>query len=215
MKNYDVILFDLDGTLTDPELGITSCVQYALRHFGIEVEDRKKLRPFIGPPLVDGFMELLGFSREMAEEAAQKYRERFAEKGIFENQIYPGIDSLLEKLKQQRKLVGTATSKPEEFARRILEHFGLDGYFDEITGAEMTIGGRRSKEDVLRCALDRMGVEDKSRAVLVGDRKYDIEGAAKVGIDAIGVLYGFGSREEFSGAVAVAETVADLEKLLL
>lgn len=215
MKNYDVILFDLDGTLTDPVLGITTCVQKALEHFGIHVEDRRELTPYIGPPLLEGFQKFHGLSREQAEEAIAIYRERFSTVGLFENEMYPGIDELLEKLKLQGKVLGVATSKPEPFAIRILEHFGLDGYFDEICGAELSTGGRNSKEDVLRHALAVLGVDDLSTAVLVGDRKYDVDGAEKVGIDSIGVLYGYGSKEEFTYAVAVAQSVPELEKILL
>ena len=214
MKQYDVILFDLDGTLTDPELGITTCVQYALKHFGIEVEDRSSLRHFIGPPLMESFMKHYNMSKEQAEEAVKKYRERFSTVGLFENEVYPGIDSLLEKLKQQGKVLATASSKPENFVLQILEHFDLDGYFDEIAGAEMSVHGRNSKEAVLRYVLDRLGVEDLSRAVLVGDTKFDLQGANALGIDCIGVTYGFGTAAELKGCVAVANSVAELEKIL-
>lgn len=215
MSNYDVILFDLDGTLTNSELGITSCVRYALSHFGIQVDDLSSLRKFIGPPLVESFMQHYNFTMEQAEEAVVKYRERFSTVGLFENELYPNIDILLEKLKQRGKLIATATSKPENFAVRILEHFGLDGYFDEICGAELSTNGRNSKEDVIRYALSRMGVQDLSSAVLVGDTKFDVEGAKAVGIDCVGVLYGYGSRDELRDAVAIAETVEDLERILL
>ena len=214
MKQYDVILFDLDGTLTDPELGITSCVQYALKHFGIEVEDRRSLRHYIGPPLRETVMKDYHFTKEQAEEAIVKYRERFSAVGMFENEVYPGVDSLLEKLKQEGKVLATASSKPEKFVVKILEHFGLDGYFDEIAGAELTAEGRNSKEEVLRYVMDRLGVEDKSRAVLVGDTKYDVEGAKALGIDCIGVTYGFGTAAELKGCVAVASSPAELEKIL-
>lgn len=216
MSNYDVILFDLDGTLTNSELGITSCVSYALNHFGIQVDDLSSLRKFIGPPLIDSFMQYYDFSREQAEEAVVKYRERFSTVGLFENELYPNIDVLLDKLKQRGKLIATATSKPENFAVKILEHFGLDGYFDEICGAEYNVNGNRnSKEEVIRYALNRMGVQDLSSAVLVGDTKFDVEGAKAVGIDCVGVLYGFGDRDELKGTVAIAESVEDLEKILL
>lgn len=215
MKKYDVILFDLDGTLTDPVLGITTCVQKALEHFDIHVEDRNQLTPYIGPPLLDGFQNFHGLSKEQAEEAIAIYRERFSTVGLFENEMYEGIDVLLDKLKQQGKVLAVATSKPEPFAIRILEHFGLDGYFDEICGAELSTGGRNSKEAVLRHALAALRVDDLSTAVLVGDRKYDVEGAAAVGIDSIGVLYGYGSRDEFDNAAAVAQSVAELERILL
>ena len=208
MKKYDVILFDLDGTLTNSELGITTCVQHALRHFGIEVEDRRTLRHFIGPPLLDSFMKHYNMSKEQAEEAVVKYRERFSTVGLFENEVYPGIDSLLEKLKQEGKLLATASSKPENFVLQILEHFGLDGYFDEIAGAELSTSGRNSKEAVLRYVLDRLGVEDLSTAVLVGDTKFDVQGAKSLGIDCIGVTYGFGTAAELKGCVAVADSVA-------
>ncbi len=215
MKKYEIILFDLDGTLTDPELGITTCVQYALADQGIQVEDRTSLRSFIGPPLMDSFQREFGMSYENAEKAVAKYRERFSTVGLFENEVYPNIDILLEKLKQQGKILALATSKPEKFALQILEHFGLNGYFDEICGAELEVGGRNSKEDVIKYVLKRLGVEDKSSVVMIGDTKYDILGASTCGIDSIGVLYGFGSRSEMTGAVAVAETVAELEKILL
>ncbi len=215
MKKYDVILFDLDGTLTDPEIGITTCVQYALADQGIEVEDKKSLRSFIGPPLMESFQKKFGMSYEKAEKAVAKYRERFSTVGLFENEVYPNIDILLEKLKLQGKIIALATSKPEKFAVQILEHFGLDGYFDEICGAEMEIGGRNSKEEVIRYVLHRLGIEDKSTVVLVGDTKYDILGATVCGIDSIGVLYGFGAQNEMNGAVALAANVAELEKVLL
>ncbi len=215
MKKYDVILFDLDGTLTDPEIGITTCVQYALAGQGIEIEDRRSLRSFIGPPLMDSFQNKFDMTYEQAEKAVAKYRERFSTVGLFENQVYPNIDILLEKLKLQGKIIALATSKPEKFAIQILEHFGLDGYFDEICGAEMEVGGRNSKEDVIRYVLHCLGIEDKSTVVLVGDTKYDILGATVCGIDSIGVLYGFGAKSEMSGAVALAANVAELEKILL
>ena len=214
MKKYDVILFDLDGTLTNSELGITTCGQHALRHFGIEVEDRRTLRHFIGPPLLDSFMKHYNMSKEQAEEAVVKYRERFSTVGLFENEVYPGIDSLLEKLKQEGKLLATASSKPENFVLQILEHFGLDGYFDEIAGAELSTSGRNSKEAVLRYVLDRLGVEDLSTAVLVGDTKFDVQGAKSLSIDCIGGTYGFGTAAELKGCVAVADSVAELEKIL-
>ena len=154
------------------------------------------------------------FTKEQAEEAIVKYRERFSAVGMFENEVYPGVDSLLEKLKQEGKVLATASSKPEKFVVKILEHFGLDGYFDEIAGAELTAEGRNSKEEVLRYVMDRLGVEDKSRAVLVGDTKYDVEGAKALGIDCIGVTYGFGTAAELKGCVAVASSPAELEKIL-
>lgn len=214
MKKYDIILFDLDGTLTNSELGITSCVQHALQHFGIEVEERSSLRHFIGPPLLETFMESYNMSKEQAEEAVAKYRERYTTVGIFENEVYPGIDSLLEELKLQGKIIATASSKPENFVVQILEHFGLAGYFDEIAGAELAVDGRNSKEDVLRYVLKRLAADDLSRVVLVGDTKFDVEGAKELGVDCIGVTYGFGTASELKDCVAIADNTAELKKLL-
>ena len=133
----DIILFDLDGTLTDPKEGITKCVQYALAHFGIDVPNLDDLMCFIGPPLVDSFQMFYGFSEEKAEEAVAKYRERFKDIGIFENGVYDGVLELLKACKAAGKTIGLATSKPEEFARRILDKYGMAEYFDEITGSTM------------------------------------------------------------------------------
>lgn len=216
MKKYDVILFDLDGTLTDSALGITTCVQYALHKLGIEVEDRTTLYPFIGPPLLDGFLEYAKLGREQTEQAVGYFRERFSTVGLFENEVYPHVETMLASLKEHGKTVLLATSKPEVFAKKIMEHFGLDGYFDNITGAELD-GSRVEKADVIRCALSRANITDCSSVVMVGDRKFDIEGAHEVGIDAIGVLYGYGSRQELetAGAAAIVETVEELRRYLL
>lgn len=208
---YRYILFDLDGTLTNPELGITNCVMYALEKYGIKVEDRKSLHPFIGPPLLDSFQQFYGFSREQSEEAVKYYRERFGVKGLFENEVYDGVPELLQQLKEKGKVLVLATSKPEEYAVKILKHFDLEKYFDYIAGATMD-GSRNEKADVIAYALQICGVEDVSEAVMVGDRKYDILGAREHGLDAIGVLFGFGEYEELqaAGATYIVEKVSDI-----
>ncbi len=216
MKKYKYILFDLDGTLTDPAVGITTSVAYALKKFGIGVDDITTLNHFIGPPLLDTFMEDYGFSEEEAQTAIDYYRERFRVKGLYENVVYDGVFEMLEALKKGGKEIILATSKPEPFAKEILRHFGLEKYFLFAAGSNFD-GTRTAKAEVIEYALKSAGVTDKSAVVMIGDRKHDIIGAKKAGLDSIGVLYGYGSREEINGANAtyIAETVEDIEKLIV
>lgn len=215
MKKKQYILFDLDGTVTEPFEGITNCVAYALKHFGIEVEDRNTLRPFIGPPLIDSFQEFYGFSKEQAEEATKKYRELYNIEGIYQNELYEGMKELLSYLKEKGKTVFLATSKPDVFANRILSYFEIDDYFDFVGGSDIN-GERNTKSAVIQYVLEQNGITDISQAVMVGDRKYDILGAKNFGMDSIGVLYGHGSREELeqAGATKIAETVSALKEIL-
>ncbi|MBQ9031572.1 MAG: HAD-IA family hydrolase [Parasporobacterium sp.] len=198
---YTYYLFDLDGTLTDPGEGITNSVMYALRKYGIGVTDRTTLYRFIGPPLVESFMNFYDFPKEQALEAVEYYREYFRDRGIFENRPYDGIAEELADLKAHGKTVALATSKPEEFAVRILKHFDLYPYFDFVAGATMD-GSRSRKADVIRYALESLGVEDKSKVLMVGDREQDVLGAAANQIKCAGVLYGYGDYEELSRAGA-------------
>jgi len=212
-KKY--MLFDLDGTLTDPQEGITNSVAYALEQYGIHVEDRSSLNKFIGPPLKDSFMEYYGFTEDRAEEAVWKYREYFNEDGIFENKVYPGIPQMLQHLKDQGKILIVATSKPTVYAKRILERFELSQYFADVQGSEMD-GRRTKKEEVISYALEQNQITDNAQAVMIGDREHDIIGAKKCGLDSIGVLFGYGSREEMEGCGAgqIVDTVQMLEDLL-
>lgn len=215
----DIILFDLDGTLTDPKEGITKCVQYALAHFGIDVPNLDDLMCFIGPPLVDSFQMFYGFSEEKAEEAVVKYRERFKDIGIFENGVYDGVLELLKACKAAGKTIGLATSKPEEFARRILDKYGMAEYFDEITGSTMD-GRINAKGDVIMEAFRRMGIDGpdkKERVIMVGDRKHDIIGAKQCGIESIGVRFGYAEEGELeaAGADYIVDTVEELKKLCI
>lgn len=216
MKDYQYILFDLDGTLTDPKVGITKSVAYALNNYGIKVEDLDLLCKFIGPPLKDSFMKFYGFDERKAGEAVEKYREYFRPHGVYENRVYDGVEDLLRRLKEHGKTVVLATSKPTVFAETILKHFGLHHLFDYVAGSELD-GTRVKKGDVIAYALEQAGIMDKSRAVMVGDREHDIIGARENGLDAIGVLYGYGCREEFdkNGADKVVGTVEELENILL
>ncbi|MFT3952807.1 MAG: HAD family hydrolase [Oscillospiraceae bacterium] len=213
-KNY--ILFDLDGTLTDPKIGITNSVQYALNQVGIDVENTDDLCAFIGPPLRDSFKKYYGFDDAGAEAAVASYRVYFQEKGIYENAIYNGITELLEQLKAQQKTLFVATSKPTVYAVEILKHFHIDHYFSFISGSELD--GRRSKKsEVIRYALDRMKLSDLNDVIMVGDREHDIIGAKEVGILSVGVLFGYGDYDELrkSGADFIVANPAELAECLL
>ncbi len=213
---YQVILFDLDGTLTDPGEGITNSVAYSLEKFGLYEPDRTRLYRFIGPPLMDSYMSFYGFSRPQAEQAVAFYREYFRDRGIFENVPYPGVETTLAALRDAGRILAVATSKPEEYAVRILEHFGLSGYFHRIFGASMD-SSRSKKADVIAYALQELGVSAGENGVMVGDREYDVLGARAVGLDCVGVLFGYGSRQELeqAGAVGLATDMAELRALLL
>ncbi len=216
MSKYDVILFDLDGTLTDPCEGITNSVAYALRKFDIQISDKKELYKFIGPPLIDSFMEFYGFSEEKARLAVTFYREYFTTKGMLENAVYEGIEDMLKALTAAGKRLCVATSKPEPFAVKILEHFGIAHYFEYIAGATLD-ETRTKKHEVIEYALETMKIADRSGVLMVGDRKFDILGAHACSLDALGVLFGYGNREELAGAGAdyIAETVGDIGKIIL
>ena len=215
-KDYEYILFDLDGTLTDPKEGITKSVAYALESFGIHVEDLDSLCKFIGPPLKESFMVYYELDDAQGDQAVEKYRERFAVTGLFENKVYPGIREMLELLKEQGKTLLVATSKPSIYARQILEHFDLMKYFTFLSGSELD-GTRVDKAEVITYALQENKIQDLSKVIMIGDREHDIIGANKNGIDSIGVRYGYGCREEFekNHASYVAKQVEELKEILL
>ena len=199
---YSHILFDLDGTITEPFEGITKAVQYALKKFGIEVEDLNELRPFIGPPLFESFRNFYGLTQEESVKAVEYYREYYVPTGIYECSVYPGIEEMLKKLHESTCKVILATSKPEPMAIRVLEHFGLDKYFDLMCGASLD-ETRAKKELVVAYAVESADITDKSKAIMIGDRKFDVEGAAANQIKTIGVTFGHGGREELEKAGAV------------
>ena len=212
---YQTILFDLDGTLTDPGMGITNSVMYALEKLGSERPERQELYKFIGPPLHDSFQMYYGMDTQQTDEAVRLFREYFARQGIKENQIYPGIMEMLRALYDAGRHLVLATSKPEQWARIIMADFGMDVYVPDIAGATMT-RERNKKGLVIAYALEAFGV-DPATAVMVGDREHDILGGKENGLPGIGVTYGYGDREELerAGAVAVADTPEELTKLLL
>ncbi|HBA69407.1 MAG TPA: phosphoglycolate phosphatase [Lachnospiraceae bacterium] len=218
---YKYLLFDLDGTLTDPREGITTSVQYALRAFGIEETDLDKLTPFIGPPLRESFMQFYGFTIEQAETAVEKYREWFRPKGIFQNSMYPGIKEMLEMLRENGKILAVASSKPQIFVEQILHHFGIYQYFTVIVGSELD-GRRDTKEEVVAEALRQLkesGMQETvaSKAVMIGDRKFDIAGGKEHGLITAGVTFGYAAEGELeeAGADFVVDTVEELGRLLM
>lgn len=215
MNNIEYVLFDLDGTLTEPSFGITNSVMYALKKFEIEVEDRRGLYDFIGPPLIDSFMQYYGFTREDAFKAVEYYREYYSKKGIFENRLYDGIKPLLEALYHEGKKIILATSKPQKFAEQILNYFGIDKYFYFVGGATMD-ESRTQKDEVIEYILDECKITPQM-AIMVGDRKYDVLGAHKFGIKAIGVTFGFGSKEELMSCNSdfIADTPFEIQKIIL
>jgi len=216
LKKYEYLFFDLDGTLTDSCEGIYKSFEYALGFYGIEVKDLNTLKPVLGPPLKDSFMEMYGFDEKTADEAVAKYRERFSVTGLYENRVYDGVYEMLSDLKEKGYFIALATSKPEKFARVILKHFKLEKYFDFIAGA--TIGGNIStKEDVINHIINSLDITDNSKILMIGDRKYDLIGAKEFDIDAVGVLYGYGSVEELLEypSVMLAKTPEDVVKFLV
>ncbi|MEN8078935.1 HAD family hydrolase [Clostridioides difficile] len=214
MKKY--ILFDLDGTIIDPKEGITKSVAYALNKFGIEVDNLNELCRFIGPPLKDSFMEYYNFSEDEAEKAITYYRERFSDIGLYENQVYKGFEDILISLKENNKVLIVATSKPTIFATKILEHFNLNNYFSFVSGSNLD-GSRVKKSEVIKYALERNNIKDLSQVIMIGDRKHDIYGAKEVGVESIGVLYGYGDYEELndSGANYIVKNVEELRELII
>lgn len=217
MNQY--LLFDLDGTLTDPKVGITSCVQYALHFCGIEEPDLDKLEPFIGPPLKDSFMNFYNMDEKQAEAAIEKYRERFSTIGMFENEVYPRIAGMLRRCKKHGAKLAVASSKPEIYVKEILKHFHLAKYFDVIVGSELD-GRRTDKQEVVREALNQLFPDsdiDYDNTVMIGDRKYDIIGAKDNKVVSVGVSYGYGSMEELKAENPdyIVRSVWELEDLLL
>ncbi len=217
MKKY--LLFDLDGTLTDPKEGICTCVQYALASFGIQEPDLDKLEPFIGPPLKESFMHFYDMNEEQAQAAVEKYRERFRDTGIFENKLYNGIPQMLRTLNSKGMFLAVASSKPTVFVERILEHFGIRSYFKVVVGSELD-GTRTEKNEVVEEALRQLFGDapvEKNKVYMIGDRRFDIEGAKAQGVDSVGVTYGYGGMEELREARAdyIVRSVEELQRFLL
>lgn len=240
---FQYILFDLDGTLTDPKIGITTCVQYALKSFGIDEPDPDKLEPFIGPPLLESFQQFYGMSKEQSVKAVEKYRERFSTIGLYENEIYPGIAGMLKVLSEKGAKLAVASSKPEHFVEQILDYFHIREYFTAVVGSNLD-GSRVAKPEVVEEALRRLGIlteitqnatESNGKAAetakkiaattkskelscaMVGDRKFDVEGAKAMNVTSVAVAYGYAQGDELVLAEPdyIAETVEELQNILL
>ncbi len=204
---FDIIFFDLDGTLIDSSSGILRSIIFALEEMDKKIPSREHLLEFIGPPLADSFRDILAFNDRETKQAVQLYRKRYRAKGKLEVQVYPEIPELLQQLQEEHKNLVVATSKPEIFAKEILQNLQLDQYFRYICGGDLD-GKRKTKAEVIRYALDLSDLSFKDSVVMVGDRDYDVAGADQFGIPCIGVLYGFGTKAELerAGVIALAES---------
>lgn len=216
MGKYKVILFDLDGTLSDPKMGITKSVQYALQKMGIDEPDIDKLECFIGPPLQVSFAEYYAFDEEKTQRAIECYRERFKDKGMFENELYSDIPLLLKSLKEQQYSLVVATSKPTVFSEQILKYLNIDQFFELVVGSNLD-GTRTSKTEIIQYILDKYNEYKLDDFIMIGDRKHDIIGANNTGIDSIGVTYGYGSFKELSDCnpTHIATSVNEIKDILI
>lgn len=212
---YKYVFFDLDGTLSDSGLGITNSVAYALKKMGVGEVRRSWLYKFVGPPLLESFEKFCGLSEKDAMLAVKHYREYYRERGIFENCMYEGVGELLRNLFEQKRTLALATSKPQVFAEQILDSYGIRKYFHSVVGSNLD-GTRVRKDEILEHALAKCGVCDLSRAVMVGDREYDILGAKRAGVRSLGVTYGYGSKGELerAGADYIADSLEDVARIL-
>ncbi len=213
---YDVILFDLDGTLTDSGPGIMNAAAYAMERFGLPCGDAALLRKFVGPPLRDSFQDFCGLGPEQAVEAIGVFREYYEPRGVFENSVYSGVPEMLGTLRAAGARLAVATSKLESTALRVLEHFDLTKYF-ELAAGSLADNTRTRKAEVVAYTLSKLGVTDKSRVLMVGDREHDVIGARENGLACLGVLYGYGSRGELeaAGAALFAETPQQAAEIIL
>ena len=214
MKEY--LFFDLDGTLTDPSIGITNSVMYALERFGFEPPKREELYCFIGPPLVHSFKKYYNMSEEEGEKALKIYREYFSVKGLFENEVYPGIREMLENLKNKGYKLVLASSKPEIYVKQILDHFDLSRYFHFIGGSDLD-ETRVEKNKVIEYCLENINRPSVEKCLMIGDRMHDVEGAKAHKMDSVGVLYGFGSKSELveAGADHLASSPDELFEIII
>ncbi len=215
-KIYKVILFDLDGTLSDPKIGITKSVQFALERMGIKEENLDHLEPFIGPPLQQSFSDCYNFNETQTQTAITHYRERFSDVGMYENTLYEHIPELLQKLKESGFMLIVATSKPTVFAEQILKYFNIHHNFDLVVGSNLD-GTRTAKTEIIQYILQHYGEHPSDAFIMIGDRKHDIIGAHDTGIDSIGVTYGYGSEEEITKINPTYQvgTVLELKEFLL
>ncbi len=214
MNRYKCLLFDLDGTLTDSAPGIINCLRHSLTIMGFDMPEMPER--FLGPPLYESFAEYCGMNRKQVLEAVKIFRERYSTKGLFENSVYPDVPEMLEKLKGSGFRLMVATSKVDEYAERILDRFGIADYFEFIGGARID-GSRNEKWEVIEHVLSSMSITDRSSVLMIGDRKNDVAGAHKTGLECMGILWGYGSEEELraAGADFIVHTPQEAADVLL
>lgn len=215
-KKFDAVLFDFDGTIADTGVGVFNSIRLATASMGFKPLNEKTLRTFIGPPLSDSFKRELGLSDEQCKTAVERYRETYGKRGIFQLELYDGIEDLLRELKQNGIKVGVASSKPKKFINRILDFLNFGGLVDFVSAPSLEDEASSDKASLIRNAAEAFGA-DKSRAVMVGDRHFDVNGARLAGVTSIGVTYGYGSEEELrnAGADYIANSVADIRTIVL
>lgn len=213
-EKYSALLFDLDGTLTDSAPGIMNCLRHALDIMGYDMPEKPE--SFLGPPLQDSFAKYCGMNEKQVAEAVRLFRERYRDTGLFENSVYEGVPEMLNRLKASGKRLMVATCKADIYAERILDRFGLAGYFEFVGGAELG-GARSEKWEVIEYVLGSTDITDRSGVLMIGDRKHDVIGAKKCGISCMGILWGYGSEEELSeaGADYIAKTPPETADMLL
>lgn len=217
MKRYDYVIFDFDGTVTDTGEGILKSLQYSFAAHGKPVPDLSDLKKFIGPPIHYSYVTYYGISEDEVGSYITKYRERYREKGIFECYIYDGMKEMIEKLRENGVKIGIASSKPIKLIYDVMAHLGITELFDAVSGTMFDDSNHSGKADLVLEAMKKLGVADKSRVLMVGDRYFDIDGAAGAGVDSCGVLFGYGSREEFEehGATYIAESAKGIAEIVL
>lgn len=213
MPEFEAVLFDFDGTLADTSRGIKNSIKYALSEKHIPVGDESRLNYFIGPPLYDGFSHVYGADERLSEELVSLYRVYYAKSGVYECELYPGVQDMLDGLKKAGLLLGVVSSKPKHFLDMAVPHLGIAPYFTTVVGPDLK-NKNADKSFLIRQALERIGADS---AVMAGDRFYDIEGARRAGVTAVGVTYGFGTEEELkqAGADALAASPRDLYKYIV
>ena len=197
MRNYDFVIFDFDGTVIDTGEGILRSLQFAFEDQGRPVPDLSDLKKFIGPPIYYSFTTFYGVSQAEVGDYIKSYRRRYREKGVFEARVYVGMVETLQALRANGVKLGIASSKPETLIYTVMEHFHLTDLFDAVVGTQVDDSNHAGKADLVRASMEKLGASDKRRVLMVGDRCFDIDGAAGAGVDSCGVLFGYGSKEEF------------------
>ena len=217
MSKYDYVLFDFDGTVTDTGEGILKSLQYSFEAMGHEIPDLKDLKKFIGPPIHYSYTTFYGVSEEEVGDYIKKYRERYREKGIYECYVYEGMRETIEALRRHAVKIGIASSKPVSLIYDVMNYLGITELFDEVTGVTVDDSNHSGKTFLVEGCMEKLGVTDKTKVLMVGDRKFDLDGAAGAGVDSCAVLFGYGSKEEFieHNATYIIEKAEDLLEIVL